>query len=268
MRSRWMPVVVTLTALGGPVLCHAQSADLKSVLLPKLNSQFVLTKMSADGNDVVTAGTAVTLQKDGLQMCSVQAVIPLDNTYKNGKLSAGRFAWGIAMSLAQPSLPISNVPMRTFVAGEKFWVSMTDVQKSYVILKVYSDVYDNVRYYAQIVIPFNKKQPPSPDDLLKTLAEVVTGEAAPAEQAAASPQEPPPAPAQAPESKFPPVAPPPPPPDAVAPPPATVSQGQTEQQVIDALGQPKSRSKVGTKTILTYPNLKVVLLNGKVSDVQ
>ena len=263
-----MLFISVLAVLGGSALCQAQSADLKEVLLPKLKSQFELTKMSADGNDVVTAGSALTLHKDGLQMCSTQALIPIDNTYKNGKLSAARFMWGMAMGLAQPNLPIANVPMRTFVTGEKFWVSMMDVQKSYVVLKVYSDVYDSVRYYTQIVIPYNKKSPPSPDDLLKTIAEVVTADAAPSEQAAAPAQQPTPAPAPTPEPKFADVAPPPPPPDAAPPPPATVSLGQTQQQVIDALGQPKTMSKVGLKTIMVYPSLKIVLTNGKVSDVQ
>jgi hypothetical protein len=263
--------ISVLAIPGGSALCRAQSADLKDVLLPRLKSQFELTKMSADGNDVVTAGSALTLRKDGLQMCSIQAVIPIDNSYKGGKLSAGRFLWGMAMGLAQPNLPISNVPMRTFVGGEKFWVTAVDVQKSYVIFKVYSDVYDGARYYAQIVFPYNKKSPPSADDLMKTVGEVVTVDAAPAEQATAqAPPQPAPqeAPAAVPEPAARHFAPPPPPSDAPPPPLPTVSLGQTMDQVIAILGQPKSMSKVGIKTIMTYPNLKVVFENGKVKDVQ
>ena len=271
-----LPRILLLSAFcaaSGTALCQAQAGDLKDVVLKKLNDQFVLTRMTADGNDVVNAGSTVTLHKDGLQMCSVQAVIPLPNVYKEGKLSAGKFAWGLAMGLAQPSLPTTNVPTRTFVTDEKFWITAIGMQKNEVVLKVYSDVYQDVRYYAQIGFPFNKKSVPTAEELMKEIAEVVTAEpAAPPDQAAAPPsagasqasiQAPPPAPAP---PAFAPIVPPPPPADAAPP---TVSTGQTSDQVIAILGQPKNVAKAGGgKTIFTYPDLKIIFVNGKVSDVQ
>jgi hypothetical protein len=48
--------------LAGTASClHAQTGDPKDELLKKLNEQFVLTRMTADGTDVVTQGSAVTL---------------------------------------------------------------------------------------------------------------------------------------------------------------------------------------------------------------
>jgi len=60
------------------------------------------------------------------------------------------------------------------------------------------------------------------------------------------------------------VAPPPPPPAA----PASVSLGQTLDQVKAALGQPTREADLGTKVILYYNGMKVTLKNGKVTDVE
>jgi hypothetical protein len=247
-------------------LC-AQSGDAKDILVRKLNDQFVLTRMTADGTDVVKAGSPVTLHKDGLQMCSTDAKIPLTNFYKEGKLSAGKFAWGMAMGLAQPSLPTASVPMRTFVSDEKFWITAIAIEKSAVILKVYSDTYGDVRYYAQLAFPFDKKGPPPVDDLMKNIAEVITAEASTADSGAS--QGPAGSGPSAPTQHA--VAPPPPPPppsDAPAAPPKTIALGQTKDQVIASLGQPQKIVQLGAKEIDYYPDMKVTFLNGKVSDVQ
>jgi hypothetical protein len=250
---------------------NAQAGDPKDELLQKLNRQFVLTKMTADGTDVVKAGSAVTLHKDGWHMCSIQAKSPLTNFYKDGKLSAGKFAWGMAMGLAQPNMPTSTVPIRNFVADEKFWVSAIDFEKGYIVFKVYSDAYQDVRYYAQLAFLLNKKSAGPVDDLLKAISEVVTAE--PASGGAGPTASAPAAPAGQDQSAPPqqvmaPIAPPPPPTDTPPPAPPTVSLGQTMDQVVAVMGQPKSLAKVGTKTIFNYPDLKVIFVDGKVSDVQ
>lgn len=242
---------------------YAQGGDPKDVLVRKLNDQFVLTRMTADGTDVVKAGSPVTLHKDGLQMCSTDAKIPLTNVYKGGKLSAGKFAWGMAMGLAQPSLPTANVPMRTFVSDEKFWITAIGVEKNAVILKVYSDAYGDVRYYAQLAFPFDKKAPPSVDELLRNISEVVTAEPANAAEGG------PPSDQSAPAQQA--AAPPPPPPpaaDAPSAPPRSIALGQTKDQVIASLGQPQKIVQLGAKEIDYYPGIKVTFVNGKVADVQ
>ncbi len=57
-------------------------------------------------------------------------------------------------------------------------------------------------------------------------------------------------------------------PAPIAPPPAEISGGMTEDQVIAALGQPKSKSTVGTKKIYVYDGQKIIFKDGKVSDIQ
>jgi hypothetical protein len=50
--------------------------------------------------------------------------------------------------------------------------------------------------------------------------------------------------------------------------PAEISLGQTIDQVIGILGQPKTISDLGSKKIYVYKDMKVVFVGGKVSDVQ
>lgn len=48
----------------------------------------------------------------------------------------------------------------------------------------------------------------------------------------------------------------------------TIELGQTIEQVETMLGKPASVAKLGPKTIYTYPTMKVIFMEGKVSDVQ
>jgi hypothetical protein len=50
--------------------------------------------------------------------------------------------------------------------------------------------------------------------------------------------------------------------------PAEISLGQTIDQVVGILGQPKTISDLGSKKIYVYKDMKVVFIGGKVSDVQ
>jgi hypothetical protein len=72
-------------------------------------------------------------------------------------------------------------------------------------------------------------------------------------------------------------APPPPAPAQSAPapgssestgPPATISLGQTINQVVAALGQPLQIIDLGSKKTYKYKDLKVIFTDGKVTDVQ
>jgi hypothetical protein len=51
-------------------------------------------------------------------------------------------------------------------------------------------------------------------------------------------------------------------------PPATISLGQTMDQVQAMLGDPKQIVDLGSKKIYVYANMKVIFIDGKVSDVQ
>ncbi len=238
----------------------AQSGD-PAAILQKLNAQFKLTTTTADRTDIVTPGDVVVIQKPGLLMFDVASVVPPTNVYKDGRVGQG---FGTQMMMTG-----KNRVMRRFVPGEKCWVTAVSVQNDGVSIGLYSDPYNDVRYYAVLKIPFpNKKEVPPADSVMGTIAEVLTvvpasgdqgGQGAtppPAQATAPAPIPPPPPPA---------IAPPPPPTDA---PPPTIDLGETRDQVTAAFGQPVRVANLGAKQIYYYKDMKVTFTNGKVSNVE
>lgn len=233
----------------------------------KLYATFKMTQTTADKTDIVTPGSILELHKGGFQLNSISAVVPPTYQYKEGRLQmTGGSAWGGLLMGGKDGTSAIDLPRRTFVPGEKVWLTGIKVQQDSVILAIYSDPYNDIRYYGQLKFPFPvKKVIPPADDVMRMIAEVIT--VVPTDntqaQAPAAPMAPPPpsAPMQA-------IAPPPPPPDQPPAPPKTVSMGQTRDVVIATLGQPSKDIKLPTKEILVYSDMKIILVSGKVSDVQ
>lgn len=230
--------------------------DQKSEIQKRMTSDFTLTEVTADGADIVTAGSVLVLHKDGLILCSTQAKSPITNTYKNGTISFGveaKMAWDLTIGAANQQ--VAEIPQRKFVAGEKFWITSVGVGNDTVALEFYSDPYDNVRYYGLLKFPFPKGGLPSADNVMKTIAEVVTVDTT--EQ-----DTPPSDPAAQAEPKDDSAQP--------APPivPKTIALGQTKDQVVALFGQPPKIASLGSKEIYYYSDMKVTFVDGKVSDVQ
>jgi len=289
-------VLIVLAAL--PWTAYAQDQGIAAIQ-KKLESEYQLTKTTDDKSDIVTAGSVLVLHKDKvLMVAATSSANPCMNTYRDGKISPTK-ACGVGEKLRR--LPgFGHVPgagsapaTRNFVSGEKFWVTKIDVRANGVVLDFFSDATpagdQGIRYKSALTIPFGALTP-TPDEALKAVAEVVTvapaedskdakggdkgqaapqggqQEAVPASQPAAPAAAPPaaaaaPAPAEAPPPPI--EAPPPPPAD-----PVEVSEGQTIEQVVAAMGQPQKKAKVGTKEIYYYKDIKVTFVNGKVKDVQ
>jgi hypothetical protein len=259
---RGFQIAIAVLAGAAPL---AQAQDANS-LIQKLKSQFTLTQTTANGSDIVTAGSILVLQKDRLVMYALSNPAPPRSTYKRGRISKD-FGLGGALvnNMTNPNQAAPD--QRMFVAGEKFWVIAIGAVKDGVVFKLYSDPYGDVRYWGELKFPFAKGSVPAADELLNTIAEVLTVQppdnaAAPTAQPPAAPEAPPaPAtPAEATPAALPP--PPPPPPD-----PKTISLGQTKDEVVATFGQPRKIVNLGAKVIYYYPDMKVTLLNGKVSDV-
>jgi hypothetical protein len=264
----------------------------KASIEKKLTSEYALTKTTDDKTDIVTAGAVLVLQKDKLVMVTADAAAnQCPNTYKDGKLQQGG-ACRANETLKKIPLFGHTIPgqdkvpnTRTFVTGEKFWLTKVEVRDSgkdkAIFLEFFTDAISDVRYKGSLTIPY-KGGLPSPDDALKTVAEVLKvapsedakdekkgdGQRGGGQQQAASAQSEAPAAAPAepaaPAEAAPPAIEAPPPPPAE---PVTVAVGQTTDQVVAALGQPTKKAKVGTKEIYYYKDLKVTFLNGKVKDV-
>ena len=146
---------------------------------------------------------------------------------------------------------------RTFVTGEKFWVTNVDVKDDGVVFRFFSDPINDVRYFGELKFPFPKGQTPPADELMNNIAEVLTVENSDNTVAGTATGETPP----------PPIPPPPPPPDTPPAPTKTVALGQTKDQVVATFGQPQKAATVGAKEIYYYPDMKVTFVNGKVADV-
>jgi hypothetical protein len=268
--------------LASSLSAQGNSAELEK----RLNTEFTLTKTTADRSDIVTPGSVLVLHKDGLVMYTTPAQTPPLNTYKDGHIqqnSAGNYFRGLGGILKHggDSSQLANIPQRKFVTGEKFWVTAVTIEQDGVVFNVYSDPFNDVRYYGQLKFPFPKNSIPPTDEMVRMVEEVIT--VAPPDDAnnqggggtpqngpappSNSPAQPSSAPA-APAAAMAPIAPPPPPPDQAPPPPKTIAAGQTRDVVIATWGQPTKDIKLANKEILVYPDMKVTLVAGKVSDVQ
>jgi uncharacterized protein (TIGR03435 family) len=163
---------VALTASATLTIFGQSNVDNNS-LRQRLDSQFVLTKVTADRNDIVTAGTVVGLLKFGLVMYSTAAPAPALNSYKNGKISQS-FMQDMKGTLLTPGKgTINDYPHRQFRAAERLWVTGLDIQKDGIVFTLYSDPYDTIRYYAQLKFPYDKNTAFASDQVFANIAEVI-----------------------------------------------------------------------------------------------
>jgi hypothetical protein len=244
-------------------------------LQSKLASRFAVTKMSANKADIITAGSVLVLHKDGLLMYSTDNPAPPLNTYKKGKISQP-FGSGLGRGLLNAmstGTDATDVVQRKFQADEKFWLMSCTVQPDGIVMRFISDPYDDVRYWGELKFQFAKGQVPSADEALKTVAEAITvqpsdSNEASAQPAPASPAHSAPASGAPGNATLPAITPPPPPADAPPPQPKTIAVGQTKDTLVAILGPPQKIVKLPTKEIYYYPDMKVILVKDKVTDVQ
>lgn len=245
----------------------------------KLNAEFTLTKATADRSDIVTAGAVLVLHKDGLVMYSSSTSAPPMNTYKDGHIQRSEMKdrWKVLGSRFKvgntDTTDINSIPHRTFVSGEKFWVTAIDMQSDGAVFTVFSDPFNDVRYYAQLKFPYPKNSPPPADDLIRAVEEVITVQPSDDDQGdkPGKGDKKGPAPTQsasAPAPAMAPIAPPPPPADQPPPEPKTIKIGQTKDVVEATWGKPSKIVKLSSKEIYFYPDMKVTFVAGKVSDVE
>jgi hypothetical protein len=252
-------------------------------LQQKLNAAFKITTMAANHLEIAVPGDVVELHMDGLKMSALNTVLTESNTYRDGKIGGGdaKRGWGsfgtamLQVTAASGGAFIPNgIPPRTMATGERCWILSIIVQKDGVQFKLLTDPDGNgMRFHGDLKFPFaNKKVVPSADEILPTIAEVLTvvppddqgAQPSPDGQQGPAPEPNPVAPAP-PPAPMPIIAPPPPPADE---PPPTISLGETMSQVTAGFGQPQKEVKLGVKVIFYYKDMKVVFTNGKVSNVQ
>jgi hypothetical protein len=276
MKAR-LPIRMQIAVLAVAGIFPWIAAGAQGSLQSQLEAKYQLTKPTDDKSDIVTAGAVLVLQKDKLLMYPTSTQIPPQNTYSNGRLSEGAYGvhqklQGFGSMIGHP--PPQTVQGRQFVTGEKFWVTGIAVQADGVVFTLFSDPYQDVRYYSTLKFVYPKGSNLSSDQVLSMVAEVLKVDADDAaksddsgnqQQAAGGDANQQPAAADAPAAAAPaePAA-----PAAPAVPPATVEIGQTPDQVTGILGQPDKIINLGTKQIYVYKDLKVTFVKGKVTDAQ
>jgi hypothetical protein len=277
MRKIKIPATV-IVALLITMACPAWSQDFAGVR-KALESKYALTVTTADKTDIVTAGCVLVLRKTNLIMAAVTGANIYQNKYQNGRITQNALGKTTSFFNHLPGATPTGTD-RTFVNGEKIWVTGIDVREKGVVFTLFTDAIADVRYGATLTFPLPKGAAPSVADVTRTVGEVfdiqpsddAKGQpqqqpaAAGTQTASATDKAPPPAAAQSASSEAPPppIAPPPPPPAD----PKTISLGQTPDQVIANFGQPDKIIELGAKQIFAYKDMKVTFVNGKVTDVQ
>ncbi len=235
----------------------------------KLTSTYHTAKATADGTDIVTAGSVLVLQKDHLLMCKTDQVAPIPNVYKGGVISQNglRSAFGALSALSKISrfVPFAggvsaatgaagqavvqgganaSAATREFVTGEKFWVTQISTKPDGIYFTLLSDPISDQRYKATLEFPIAKGAVPSSDDIIALVGEAVKvdGEEQTAQSA--------------------------PQPEAPPPEPKTISIGQTRDEVVAAFGAPTKVIKLSLKEIDVFPDMKVTFVHDKVSNVE
>jgi hypothetical protein len=273
----------------------------KPTLEKQLESEYALTTPTADNTDLVTTGAVLILQKKGLSAGLASSKVPTQNTYKDGQIKAGAAAAlrkfggfgshipgiGGAVGAAAGAAGSS----RDFVNGEKVYATRIDVDhsKDAIVFYLISDAYDAGRYTASLRIELPKGTvekndlalaQPTLDQVFKIAPPDDTSSAQQGGGPQGGPQGAPPgapagaqqAPAAAvaaapPPAPLPDIPPPPPPPPDPAP-TQSIAVGQTIDQVVGIMGQPKSVVDLGAKKIYVYPGLKVTFVNGKMTTAE
>jgi hypothetical protein len=265
---------VTTIACALAIALPAWSQDLASIK-QALQAKYVLTVTTADKTDIVTPGSILVLKKTGLVTVDAKNKNLYQNSYRNGRITQNAIGKTSKFFQRLPGASaVGGGAERTFVSGEKVWITGIDVKENGVVLSLFTDAFGDTRYEATLTFPFEKYQTPTAAGALAAVAEVFDVQASDGGQqqgAAAAPPAGPaplPAPAAAPaksaEAPPPPIAPPPPPPAD----PKTISLGQTVDQVTSNFGQPTKVMKLGAKQIYVYPDMKVTFVGGKVTDIQ
>ena len=292
-----MRIISSLSVLVTAMSVCARAEDAK-VIEDKLESQYALTQPTGDETDIVTAGAVLVLnpKRGNVIMTPVSSTNFYQNTYKDGKITQnalGKSLGGLKRLSRLPGVSAPESPAtRTFVPGEKMWVTSISAKPDGITFNLFTDAYADVRYKAALKFQYPKGFTPTLDQVEKMVAEVFKVQPAEEPKAEAQQQQAPagaPAPASAPPpaprtaarqaaapsapqaaADPPAVIPPPPPPPTDEPPaaPKTTSLGQTTEQVVANLGPPEKIVKLGAKQIYIYKDFKVTFVSGKVTDVQ
>jgi hypothetical protein len=239
MPTRGRCIVTTLAVALAAVLSAdglAAGNSWKDALRTELESVYTLSKRATLSPDRITRqGTVVVVRKDG-----ITADLSSDMRYSVTKVTDEQ----VGEEGGSVSAVFTKERSRVFKAGERLFVTDIDVYDDGVMLKVMTcDTFDinekgstqQRRYKAAVKFLYPKGSGPG-----KTLAEMKTSID----------------PVLLPEA------------EATAVVTKTIGLGQTRAEVEEILGRPERIVDLGMKVTYVYADMKVVFVEGRVSDVQ
>jgi hypothetical protein len=217
------------------VLSTTAWAGNHDVLKDALEAKYQLTKTGVDRIRITQPGTVFIVQKDG-----ISGDLASDMTFLNNKVRDGQIAQAGGFMASMQGKTTS----RDLKTGDKVYLFRIDVKDDQVQFFIITcDTYDvnvhgstkQTRYKAQLSFELGKELLASatPEAVEKAVAAVIMPESE----------------AQAASTK-------------------SVDLGQTPTQVEAALGKPDKIVNLGSKMIYVYKDMKIIFVEGKVSDVQ
>ena len=265
---RWMRVAGA-AARKGMVLFLAGitvAAVAQNNLVDVLKKKYVITQTTLNRQQVAKPGTVMAIQANGINAEPWDTLLTFDNPVVDGSVQQRNKFLGLVKSKNMMILKPGDKVYITKIEGVAN--GKNDVLKLSILSCDSLDVDGGAsqkRYSATVSFKLSKDGlSQTPPDEAERLVEAVMapdtegGAVADASPAAAAPV------AAAPAR----VAAPPPPPPAPPAQTETIAMGQTINQVVGIMGQPLQIIDLGAKKTYKYKDLKVVFVNGKVSDVQ
>lgn len=211
------------------------AANDQKPLKEALEAKYQITKTGIDRVRITQPGTVFVLEKE-----NISGDLSSDATFLNNKVKDGQIAQQGGFMAAMQNKTTSRV----LKSGDRVYLFRLDVKDDQVqFFVITADTYDvnlrgstrQTRYKAMLSFELGKEfmATATPEDVEKVVETVIIPESE----------------AQAAHTK-------------------SVDLGQTTEQVKDALGAPEKIVNLGSKTIYIYKDMKVVFVDGKVSDVQ
>lgn len=229
-------VAVLLAATSTAVVAAAPAGEpWKDNLKSELGSTYALTKRATLSDRITRQGTVLVVQKDG-----ITADLASDLRYSVTKVVDG----AVGEEGGAVAAVFSKEKSRIFRKGERVFVTDIDLYDDGVMLKILScdttDVNEKgstkpMRYKGAVKFVYAKGSGPGrkPADIKASIDPVLLPEA-----------------------------------EASAVQTKTIGLGQTRAQVEDVLGKPDRIVDLGAKVTYVYKDMKVLFVDGKVSDVQ
>ena len=267
------------TAIGALAMAMALPAlpDDLAAIKQALDTKYALTTTTADRTDIVKAGSVLVLKKSNLLTTDASKSMVFSNTFKNGRITQPKM-----IALANVGGRMEGT--RTFVSGEKIWLTGIEVKEKEIVFDLYTDAFGDTRYRSKLNFPLEKGATPTVNGVMAQVGEVFDIQQSDAaggggNSGGSGGDGQPMPPAVACEGRGPAPLPPrlrqraPPPPIAHSPPPPPadpkeIKLGQTPDQVTANIGQPDKIVRLGAKQIYVYKDMRLVFVSGKVSDVQ